>query len=46
MNDVEKLLDEENEKRNTAIQTEESNFGEEQNQSSLDLGGGIKVQSI
>ena len=46
MNDVEKLLDENTERINTAIQTEESNFGEEQNQEALDLGGGLKVQTI
>ena len=46
MNDVEKLLDDNTERINTAIQTDESNFGEEQNQEALDLGGGLKVQTI
>ena len=34
------------ERINTAIQTDESNLGEEQNQEALDLGGGLKVQTI
>ena len=46
MNDVEKLLDDNKERINTAIQTDESNLGEEQNQEALDLGGGLKVQTI
>ena len=46
MNDVEKLLDDNKERINTAIQTDESNLGEEQNQEALDLGNGLKVQTI
>ena len=46
MDNIEKLLDDETEKKHTSIQTEESTFGDEQNQEALDLGGGIKVQTI